>query len=79
MEFRIIDDTQDISVELLGQGRYRIWIDAFHDEPPYHRANYWADTDKTGLLDILEGTLELPDYQDLLELIDVETHPTAGA
>lgn len=77
MEVRIIDETQDISVELMGNGRYRVWVDAFHDEPPYHRANYWADVDKTMLLDLLESFLELPDYQDLLELIDAETHPTA--
>ena len=78
MEVRIIDDTQDVSVELLGAGHYRVWVDAFHDEPPYHRANYWADVDKTGLLDLLESFLDLPDYQDLLELIDVEANTTAG-
>lgn len=78
MELRLIDETQDISIELLGQGRYRIWIDAFNDEPPFHRANYWADVDKAGLLDILESALELPDYVDLLELIDHDP-PNADA
>lgn len=75
MELRLIDETQDISVDFLDKGRYRVWIDAFHDEPPYHRANYWADVDKTGLLDILESVLELPDYTDLLELVNDSSNP----
>ncbi len=69
MEVRLIDETQDVSIEFLGEGRYRVWIDAFHDTPPYHRANYWADVDRDGLIDLLEATLELPDYCDFLTLL----------
>lgn len=70
MELRLIDETQDVSIEFLGEGKYRVWIDAFHDTPPYHRADYWAEVDREGLLDLLEGTLDLPDYCDLWELIN---------
>lgn len=70
MELRLIDETQDVSIEFLGEGKYRVWIDAFHDTAPYHRANYWAEVDCEGLLDLLEGTLDLPDYCDLLKLIN---------
>lgn len=76
MELRLIDETQDVSIEFLGDSRYRVWIDAFHDTPPYHRANYWADVDREGLLDLLEGTLELPDFCDLLQLINNATSNT---
>ena len=78
MEVRIIDETQDIIVELLGEGRYRVWVDAFHDEPPRWRSNYWADVDREGLLDLLESFLDLPEYRQLLELLDDPSNVVAG-
>ena len=70
MEFRIIDETQDISIDLLGGGVYRLWIDAFSDQMPHHKANYWAEVDREGLLDILESCLEPEDYAALEGFLD---------
>jgi len=80
MEIRIKGETEDVSVEPLGGGRYRVWADGFWDEPPYHRVNHWADVDCEGLLDIMESFLEPEEYRELLEVLRVDqTHAVAGA
>ena len=68
MNIRIEGETEDVEVEILGGGKYRIWADGFHDDPPYRRCLHWADVDHEGLLDALESILEPEEYAELLEV-----------
>ena len=70
MNINFKGETEDVSVEVLGGGKYRIWADGFHDEPPYHRVCHWADVDREGLLDVLESLLDPSEYLEILELIN---------
>jgi len=79
MELHLKGETEDVSVEVLGEGRYRVWADGFSELPPHHRVCYWADVDKTELLSILESLMELSEYHELLELIDDSSNAVAGA